>query len=317
MIAAERFFRSVDTVQRRHAFLAFPYAVVKKFGDDDGGQLAGLIAYYGFFSLFPLLLVLVSVLGYVLAGDPHLRERIVGSALDQFPVIGSSLAGHAGLHALRGSWISIVIGTLTALWAGLGVIQTAEHAMNRVWNVPRSRWPNFVFRRVRALAVLGVLGLAVVASSLLSGYGSSGVPSSAMAVLTDVVAVLINLVWFLVAFQLLTAMPLRWRDLVPGALCAALAWTVLQFAGGYYVSHELRAASNVYGTFALVIALLIWIGLGAQVTLLSAEVNVVRVQHLWPRSLVQPPITDGDERIDRAVLEGSRMRPEVTASRRS
>src|SRR5215471_2337974 len=218
MNAAERFFRSVDAVQQRHGALAFPYAVIKKFGDDDGGQLGGMIAYYGFFSLFPLLLVLVSVLGYVLAGNPDLRERIVDSALAQFPVIGSSLAGHAGLHTLHGSWISIVIGTLTALWAGLGVVQSAEHAMNTVWNVPRSKWPNFVFRRVRALAVLGVIGLAVVASSLLSGYGVSGVPSSAMVAATTIVAILINLALFLVAFQLLTAIRLRWRDLVPGAV---------------------------------------------------------------------------------------------------
>ena len=313
MNAAERFVRSIDAVQCRHPALAFPYAVVRKFGDDDGGQLAGLIAYYGFFSLFPLLLVLVSVLGYVLAGDPHLRERIVGSAVAEFPVIGSSLAGHAGLHALHGSWISILLGALTALWAGLGVIQTAEHAMNTVWNVPRSRWPNFVFRRVRALAVLGVLGLAVVGSSLLSGYGSSGVPSSAVAVATDAVAVAINLALFLVAFQLLTALPLRWRDLLPGALCAALAWTTLQVVGGYYVSHELRAASNVYGTFALVIALLIWIALGAQVTLLSAEVNVVRARHLWPRRLVPPPIDEGDERAERAVVERGHRGSEVGA----
>ena len=172
-------------------------------------------------------------------------------------------------------------------------------------------WPNFVFRRVRALAVLGVLGLAVVASSLLSGYGVSGVPSSAMVAATTIVAILINLALFLVAFQLLTAIRLRWRDLVPGAVCAAVGWTVLQTVGGYYVSHELRAASNVYGTFALVIALLVWISLGAQLTLISAEINVVRAKHLWPRSLVQPPINEADERVYKAIAERSRMRPEV------
>jgi YihY family inner membrane protein len=301
--AIERFFESVDDVQRRHPVLAFPYAVVKKFGDDQAGQLAGLIAYYGFFSLFPLLLVFVSILGFVLAGDPELRQHIVNSALGEFPIIGGSLADKSGVHGLRGSGVSIAIGLATALWAGLGVAQAAQNAMNTVWDVPRSKWPNFWFRRVRALAMVVLLGAFVIASSLLSGYGTSGVPSSVVMVGTYVLAVLINFALFLLAFQLLTAVKLRWGDLVPGAICAAVGWTVLQALGGYYVSHELRAASNVYGTFALVIALLVWIYLGAQLTLMCAEINVVRQQHLWPRRLVQPPINDGDERVSSAVAK--------------
>jgi YihY family inner membrane protein len=314
MNVVERAFRALDRGQQRHPILAFPYAVMKKFGDDNAGRLAGLVAYYGFFSLFPLLLVLVSVLGFVLSGHPQLRADILDSALGQFPVIGSAIASGAGLHGLRGNWLSIIVGGTTALWAGLGVVQAAEVAMNTVWDIPRSEWPNFVFRRVRALGTLAVLGIGVIISSFVSGYGSSGVLPSALTAASWAFAVLVNLGLFTLSYQLLTAKDLRWRDVAPGAALAAVAWTALQAVGGYYLTHEIRSASDVYGTFALVLALLVWISLGAQVTLFCAEFNVVWHRHLWPRSLVQPPINDGDKRVYRAIVERARMRPEVAVA---
>lgn len=303
--------RALDHAQRRHRGVAFVVAVVKKMGDDDGGRMAALIAYYGFFSLFPLLLVLVSILGFVLQGHPDLRARIVDSALGQFPVIGPSLASGARLHGLQGSTASIVIGLVAALWAGLGVAQSAEVAMNTIWNVPRAQWPNFVFRRVRALAMLAVLGPLSIAATFVSGLATSGALPYPWGPVAWVVALTLNTVLFMLAYRLLTARPLPWRAVAPGALCAALAWTLLLNLGGFYISHQLKSANDVYGTFALVIALLIWLSLGGQIALLGAEINVVRTERLWPRSLVQPPINEGDERVYSAMVERARMRPEV------
>ncbi|HMJ03283.1 MAG TPA: hypothetical protein VK506_10095, partial [Conexibacter sp.] len=79
--------RALDRFQRRHGVLGFPLGVVKKFADDQAGHLAALMAYYGFFALFPLLLVLVTVLGWVLQGNRELYDEIVKGALGQFPVI--------------------------------------------------------------------------------------------------------------------------------------------------------------------------------------------------------------------------------------
>jgi uncharacterized BrkB/YihY/UPF0761 family membrane protein len=166
----ERTVRVVDRYQQRHPVVGFPYAVIKKSGDDEGGALAGLIAYYGFFSLFPLLLVLVSVLGIVLDGHPGLRQDIVDSAFGEFPVIGSQLSRTAGLHELQGSWLSVVVGVLAAIWAGLAVAHAAQRAMNTVWDVPRSRWPNFLFRRLRAVLFLAVLLTLVLASTFMIGH---------------------------------------------------------------------------------------------------------------------------------------------------
>ena len=307
----ERSARAVDRYQRDHRFVAFPFAVVKKFGDDDGGRLAGLIAYYGFFSLFPLLLVFVSVLGFVLSSHPHLRASLVDGALGQFPVIGNEIRSGAHVQGLHGNWWTIAIGGGTAIWAGLGVAQSAQFAMNIVWDVPRSRWPNFVFRRVRAVGVLALLGAMVVGSTLVSGYGSSGVLPAGLAFVGWLAALALNVALFTVAFRILTTEDLRFGDVLPGSVVGAVLWTIVQALGGYYLTHEIKNASDVYGAFALVIALLVWIALGAQVMLLAAEVNVVRRRHLWPRSLVQPPLTAGDERVYAAIVERARMRPEL------
>ena len=312
MSRPERVIRSVDRFQQHHPVLAFPIAVVKKYGDDQSARLAALIAYYGFFSVFPLLLVFTSVLGFVLSGNPDLRQRIIDSALGQFPVIGTAIGKQADTNGLEGSMLSIVVGGATAIWAGMGVAQAAQSAMNTVWDIPRSDWPNFVFRRLRALAMLALLGSIIIVSTFISGFGSSGATSSnGLRVAGWCVVLLLNFVLFTVAYQVLTARDLKWRDVMPGAAVAALTWTVLQAAGGYVVTRQLQNASDVYGTFALVIALLVWISLASQVVLFCAELNVVRKRHLWPRSLVQPPLTHGDKLVYTAIARRGRMRPEV------
>lgn len=312
MNPVERTFRRVDSLQRRVPWLAFPFAVVKKFGDDQAGGLAALIAYYGFFSMFPLLLLFVSVLGILLPHDAALRNSIVHSALAEFPVIGTQIGAKAGVHQLTGTWLSAAVGAGGALWAGLGVAQAAQHAMNVVWDIPRSDWPNFIFRRLRAALMLVILGTIFVVSTFASGIGSSGaLPSGVLNVASFAVSLLLNLLLFTLAFQVLTAHDVRWRHVLPGASAAAVVWTVLQALGGYYLTHEVRSASNTYGTFALVLGLLIWISLGAQLTLYGAEINVVWFRHLWPRSMVQPPINEGDCKVYRAIAERARMRPEV------
>jgi membrane protein len=121
MNRVERAFRRADLRQRRLPPLALAFAVVKKFGDDQAGGLAALIAYYGFFSMFPLLLLFVSVLGIILPGDPGIQHQIVHSALAQFPVIGTEIGSKAGVHGLTGTWLTAAVGAAGAVWAGLGV----------------------------------------------------------------------------------------------------------------------------------------------------------------------------------------------------
>jgi YihY family inner membrane protein len=296
MASLDRTLGRIDGYQQRRRWLAFPFAVVKKFGDDRGGNLAALIAYYGFFSLFPLLLTFVSVLGIFLMGNESLRRSLLDSALRDFPVIGDQIAKN--IHAITGNGVALAIGIVGTLWAGLGVTQAAQNAMNQIWDVPRKDWPNFFKSRLRGLIMLAILGTLTVAATFASGLASSGGPAAVGIVLGIAASLVLNLGLFLVAYRVLTVRDLSWKDVFPGAATAAVAWTGVQSLGTYYVTHQIKNASEVYGTFALVIGLLVWLYMGAQIFILAAEVNVVRKNRLWPRSLVQnPPLAQADERV--------------------
>ena len=281
--------RKVDGFLQRHPATAFPVAVFKKFGEDEAGNLAALIAYYGFFSLFPLLLVFVTILGLVLRGNPDLQRSIVDSALANFPVIGTQISRN--VRALAGSGLALGIGIALTLWSGLRVAKAMQSAMNTVWNVPYKRRPNFLVSTLRAVALLAVLGVLTLVSATAGGVGA-GSSNWLLGILGIAISLVLNFALFMLAFRILTAADLSWADVWPGAAVGAVAWTALQAVGGFYVAHQLQGASEVYGTFALVIGLLAWIFLGAQVTLYAAEVNVVKKRHLWPRSIVQRPDTD-------------------------
>ena len=285
--------RAFDNVQQRHRWLAIPMAVLRKFGNDQAGSLASLVAYYAFFSLFPLLLVFTTILGFVLQGNPGAQRSIEHSVLGQFPVIGDQIR----VHALTGHTIALVIGLVVALLAGLGVTQAAQNAFDRVWAVPFKNRPDFLHSRVRGLALLASLGsLFVVAtgmSGLVTGLGGPFVKVGAIAL-----SLAVNFGLYLAAFRFLTAATIPTRSLYIGVAFAAVFLEILQLAGGIYINHVWRHASAVYSQFALVIALLVWLHLVSQLTLYAAEVNVVISRRLWPRSLLGPP----DEPADRETL---------------
>jgi YihY family inner membrane protein len=272
--------RRFDRFQHRRPALSFPLAVVKKFSDDEGGSMVSLIAYRGFFSLFPLLLLLTTLLGYLLADDPSLRRDIVDSTLSQFPVIGDQLKG----GELQGSGIALAVGIVGSLWAGLAVVLETELTFERAWGVPRHERRGFVAARLRAVALLMLLGGLSVLSTVAAGLASGG--SDLLGPLPGIaIALGLNLALFAAVFHLLTPPVVGFRALLPGIAVAAVGWQLLQLIGGYYVSHQVKNATPVYGTFALVIGLLAWIHIGALFTVLGAEANVVREKKLWPRRL--------------------------------
>lgn len=283
--------RAFDRAQQKHRWLAVPMAVVKKFSDDGAGGLAALIAYYGFFSLFPLLLVMVTVLGFVFHGDPSLQNSIRDSVLGRFPIIGRDLQ----TSELHGRVIALVIGVAASLWAGLGVTGAAQNAFDRLWAVPFKARRDFLRKRLYGLVLVLALGMLFLVSSIASGLVTGGLGGPLLKVAGIALSLVINFALFAAAFRLLTAASVPHRSLWPGVVVGGVLWEILQAVGGYYVGHVVQHASSTYGLFAVVLGLLAWLHLGAQTTLYAAELNVVLARRLWPRSLLGPPALGADE----------------------
>jgi membrane protein len=282
----------LDSRQQKTRGLRFIAAVIKKFSDDQGTQLAALIAYYGFVSLFPLLLVFVTILGFILQGDHAEQQKILNGALGQFPIVSSTLKP----QSLKGSPTALAIGLIGALLAGLGIMSASQTAFDRIWAVPFKHRPNFIGARLRSLAMLALLGTLSIVSTVIGGFVGTGSYSTLELVLSVVLAFIGNFVLFMLAFKVLTAAEVEWHDLIPGAITAAVFWQLLQHLGGYYVDHELKHTQPLYGVFAVVLGLLAWLYLGAQMTMIAAEVNVVKTRRLWPRSFFNDPLLEADRR---------------------
>jgi YihY family inner membrane protein len=285
----------VDLWQQRRRRTAVPVAVVRKFADDRAGRLAALIAYYGFFSLFPALLAMTTILGYVLQGRPDLRARLASSGFNQFPVLGDTISESVS-HPLTGSALALVIGLVGAIWAGLGAMQAVQDAMNEIWEVPRADAPGPLQRRLRSLALLALVATTVAGSSVLASIASTITTGRLSTGALLIATAAFDVAAFAVGFRLATVAEVSWRRVLPGAIFAGVAYTVLQAAGSVYVAHVVRGAQHTYGTFALVIGLLSWMFLVAQFVLVAAELNVVVAEAMWPRSLFSPPATGADRR---------------------
>jgi YihY family inner membrane protein len=296
--------QSLDAFQKERNAIGFLFGITKKFGDDNGGALVSNLAYSAFLALFPLLLLLVTVLELVLSGHPALRRTVLNSALGDFPVVGRQLS--ANIHALhRSSIAGLAIGLLGLLWGATGFSQAGLFAMARVWNVPGPRQPSYVARLGRGLGFLAVIGIGLAISGFLAAFGTFGRHNVVLGLGAELVAVAVNIGQYVLAFRLLTPTLVQTRKLLPGAVAGGIAWTVLLALGGYLLGHDLRHDSAVYGIFGVVIGLLAWVYLGVKLSMYAAEVNVVLARRLWPRSLVQPPLTEADQKS--LVLQASQV----------
>jgi YihY family inner membrane protein len=304
MNPAEKTLRIVDRFQQRQPWLAFPVAVWKKFGDDQAGNLAALIAYYGFVSIFPLFLVLTTVLDIVLRDHPALKASLEKSALADYPVVGDQIRNH--VHSLNGTGLALGLGIALSFLGARGVANAMQNALNSVWEVPKASRPGFPWSWLRSFGLIVVVGGGAIVTSVLSGaIGGAGHVLPGFAVKTAVTAgsLVLNIGLFWLGFRLATAKIVTWTDLRLGAIIGGCIWQILQLAGGYFVAHQLAHSNALYGTFGIVLGLIAWLYLQAEATLYAAEANVVRVRKLWPRSLAPPPLTPEDVRAYRLYAE--------------
>lgn len=305
----------LDRVQRDHPALGLPLAVIYKYFDDQGAYLAALITYYGFIAIFPMFLVLSSVLGFALQNDPTLREQIMGSAIRQIPVLGDQIQ----FTGLQGSTTAVTVGLLGAIYGAMGVAQAVQHTMNFTWNIPRNRRPNPFLLRAKSLLLLLTLGAFVLATTALSQFtaivGAFGtqVPG-AIDLVTTIGSLVISAGLYFAVSRIGIAQYVGNRTLLPGAVLWALLWQGLQTVGGNVVrGYGGSGTTSTYGIFAIVLGLLLWIYLAAVVYVLCTELNVVLAKRLYPRSLLTPmtddvDLTNADQRAYTGMVRAQRLK---------
>jgi uncharacterized BrkB/YihY/UPF0761 family membrane protein len=270
---------AIDGWQRRVGWAGVPYAVVKKFGDDNVNLLVVALAWYGFTAIFPLLLVVVTMLGFI--GQQSIGAGLVRT-LHEFPVVGSAF-NPANPSALHGSAAGLIVGLAFLLYGAQGVTQTAQQAMATVWNIPLYQRTGFLPRLGRSLAGLIVIGTAFVVNAFVTGYAGGAGYAIRIPVLAGLLA--LNAGLYLASFTVLTAKVIGPRGLIPGAVAGAVAFTALITIGTGLITHQLKNASTTYGAFGTVIGIVAFLLLLAKLTLYAAELNPVLARRLYPRAL--------------------------------
>jgi membrane protein len=252
------------------------------------GRNAAVLAYYGFLTLFPLLLAATTILGFVLEDNPDLQTRIIDSALSQIPVIGSDLDPGS---TIEGNWWALCVGLGLALWGSLKAFVAIQSALDDVWEIPVDDRANGAVVRVKALVGITVIGAGQIGAVALAALVSeAGLPDFGKLLIT-LGGLALNTIVVATMYRYLTSQVTTWSMVWPGAVFSGTLYTVLQFAGTKLVTNTLDDAENVYGTFAATLALLSWLSLHALISLLGAELN-------GALALRKPP-------------EGVRPRPEV------
>ena len=282
-----------DETQRRHAVFGFPYAVIKKYGDDEGGRHAALLTYYGFLSIFPLLLLIVVIVTAVLQGDPQLRQQVLDA------IIPDQLQGvvDTDLISLPTSGLPLVIAVVGLLFTGMGVVFSAYQTLNHLAAVPHRQRLEFVPRYLRIIAMLLLLVAGVV------GIGGFTVVTSALPNLPQLsriaatlgsVAIMFLLLW--ASTGLLLPHRARFHIVWPAALVGSLAITALLTFGALVLPRLVAKSGPVYGSFATIVGLFTLLYLVSQVLVYAAEIAVVRRRRLWPRALDTLNPTEADRR---------------------
>lgn len=281
------------------------YAIIKKYSQDNCGYLGAVISYYGFLSLFPLLVVFTSLAKLLLKNNSALRERVVNSTVHYFPIVGNQL--QQSIRSPKETGVALIISLIIMLYGARGVASTLQYSLSSLWYIPQFKMPSFIKNLLRSLGIIIVGGVGLLIASLVSGY--TAIPGNALFIKIITTSASLLLLWltFIFIFKLALVGHKRVRQVIVGAAITAIGLQILQTLGGFIMVHELKGLSSIYGTFALVVGLLFWIYLQAEVLLYAAEVDVIRAYHLYPRSLLGQ-LTSADKVVYRKQAGSKRQR---------
>ncbi len=308
MNSIQKLIAHVDNLQRKYRLTGFTYGVVKKFGDDQAGYQAALLTYYGFLSLFPLLLVLTTLTSMLAGSYPHLQATITDSVSSYFPVLGNQLSNHA--HGLNKSGLALFTGILFTLYGARGVADAFQHGVNHIWRVPVEQRDGFPKAQLKSLGIILIGGFGLILASASTGFAAAAGHGPLFSVLSILVNVII--LFWLITLVLNISLPsnVSIKQLRSGAAVAAIGLVILQFLGGYLLTKQLKNLDALYSNFAVPLGLLFWIYLQAQVFYYAVEVSSVKAGGLWPRSLSGKRLTVADKKAYAQLAKKEQAVPE-------
>lgn len=283
MKSLQKIINLANAFQQKHHFSAFGFAVIKKYGDDEAGKQAALLTYYGFLSLFPLLLILTTLTDNLIGTNTHIGNAVIKGLTNYFPLLGSQLSSH--VHSLHTDGLALITGILFTLYGSRGVANAFTSSVQRIWLIPDKERPGFPKSLIKSLVLIIVGGGGLLGASVIAGLTSSaghGLVFRTLAILVNML-ILFCLFSFLLNFSLPKRVTLA--DIWLGAVVATIGLMILQSLGGYILAHELKHLSALYSYFAVALGLLFWIYLQTQVIFYAIEIAIVSSQKLWPRSL--------------------------------
>jgi YihY family inner membrane protein len=302
--------KKIDDFQRSHGFFGYIYAVIKKYGDDNAGYQSALITYYGLLSLFPLLIIFTTVTRVLIKHDNALRQKIITSVTHYFPILGNQI--QSSIHSSQKTGLILIVSILVTLYGARGGASAIQFSLSNIWREPACKRPNFTSNLTRSLSIIGIGGIGFILASLLSGFTVILGHDVIVKILATLVSILVIWVTLIAVFKLAIAGNKKIKEVILGAGFAAILMEILQIAGNAIIAHELRNLHSVYGTFALVIGLMFWIYLQAEVILYGAEIDVVKHFHLYPRGILQSSLTTKDKEAFEKYAEAEKRHKDET-----
>jgi membrane protein len=274
----------VAGMRERHRWLDVAARGYGRYQRTEGSVSAVHIAYSAFFSIFPLLFAAVGIFGLVLRNNTELRDRILAEAAANLPGALQTLVEQSITSAQTSARTALGVGLLLLLYTGTGMVVALERGLSRAFGLERAG--SFVKQRGKAvgwlLSIGLLLGVSVAAAGALGGasgaileaLGVTGGPARAFGVVVSLlVSFAIDVALFTLTFVLLPNRALRARQVLPGAVICAVWWGLLKYFGAFYIGRSIQNAGEVFGQLAIVVGLLVFINLAAQLLMLTASIQ--------------------------------------------
>ncbi|MEU8346853.1 YihY/virulence factor BrkB family protein [Spirillospora sp. NPDC048832] len=257
----------------------------ERYQDRRGDRLAAALTCYAFLSFFPLLALAYSLLGYLVGVSDEARDYFVRAIDSQLPGLG----GRLQVEQIAQSKTAVgILGLVALLFTGLGWVQVLRESLRDIWGNEPGGGGNFFLRKLWDGAVLVFLGLILVCGMAVTTVTTSATGTvlrwmalddvtgagTALRLLSVACAILFDTVVFLVLLSRLSGTRAPWRRIIRGALFGAVGFEALKQIATILIG---RTTQNpVYGTFAVLVGLMVWINIVSRFALFTAAWTATR-----------------------------------------